>query len=186
MKTVISDPGRSAGAARAAEESSRGFRTAAGRFATGVAVATSQVDGSPVGMTVNSFATVSLDPMLLLVCLCQHSRLLAAVTRSGVFAVTVLAADQRACARWFASPGRPAGPAEFAGVPHHTDPRTGCPLLSDGLAYFGCTSYQQHESGDHVVLIGRAQSWGLLQPGPPLLFADGGYCDVSPAQAEQY
>ena len=147
----------------------------AGRFATGVAIATTCVDDVPVGMTVNSFATVSLDPLLLLVCLCERSRLMAAIDRSGRFAVTVLAADQRGCARWFASESRPSGPAAFADISHYPDPETGCPLLSDGVAYFGCAVHQRHTGGDHVVVVGEVRSWGLLSPRPPLLFVDGRY-----------
>lgn len=160
-------------------ELSRWFRSVAGRFATGVTVAATAADGVPVGMTVNSFTTVSLEPTLLLVCLHHRSRLLAAVRRSEVFALTVLGADQRQCAQWFANPARPAGWAGFAGIPCHLDPVTGCPLLDDGVAYFGCTVEQHHSAGDHEVLIGAVRSWGLLRPGPPLLFADGAYAELA-------
>lgn len=157
----------------------RGFRNVAGRFATGVAVATTRVDGTPVGMTVNSFTTVSLEPTLVLVCIDRRARLLSAIARSAVFALMVLAADQQGQARWFATRGRPTGFAEFAGARYHLDARTGCPLLSDGIAYFGCALYGQHPAGDHDVLIGAVQSYGLLRDAPPLLFVDGHYAEVT-------
>ncbi|GGM47097.1 flavin reductase family protein [Dactylosporangium sucinum] len=166
----------SAVAAQAAD--SRRFRSIAGRFATGVAVVTSCGDGGPIGMTVNSFTTVSLDPQLLLVCLKRDCRLLGAVDRSGCFAVTVLAADQRHCAAWFADPRRPSGPAEFAGMPVRPDGETGCPLLTGGVAYFGCGTERVVEAGDHLVLIGAVRTAGLLRREPPLLFVDGHYAGL--------
>jgi flavin reductase len=162
-------------AAQAGEGERREFREVAGRFATGVAVATSWVDSAPVGMTINSFTTVSLQPILVLICLTTGSRLTTAISRSRRFAITVLASDQRETARWFATHGRPAGRAQFANAPYIRDSVTGCPLLSDGVAYFGCASYRHHAAGDHVVVIGRVRSWGMLRPLPPLVFVDGRY-----------
>jgi 3-hydroxy-9,10-secoandrosta-1,3,5(10)-triene-9,17-dione monooxygenase reductase component len=158
-------------------DESRRFRSIAGRFATGVAVVTSCADGTPVGMTVNSFTTVSLDPRLLLVCLRRDCRLLGAVARSNCFAVTVLAADQQECAAWFANSARPNGAAEFEGIPAYRD--AGCPVLSDGVAYFGCATERIVEAGDHLVLIGEVHSSGLLRDEPPLLFVDGHYAALA-------
>jgi 3-hydroxy-9,10-secoandrosta-1,3,5(10)-triene-9,17-dione monooxygenase reductase component len=155
-----------------------GFRSAAARFATGVTVVTTCVDRVPMGMTVNSFTTVSLDPVLLLVCLNEQSRLTAAVRRSGVFAVTVLAADQELCARRFATRGGPTGLARFAGIPTRPDPATGCPLLSEGVAYFGCTVHRDQPAGDHTVLIGQVRSFDSLRPVPQLLFVDSRYAEI--------
>lgn len=161
------------------DSATRRFRSIAGKFATGVAVATSHADGQPVGMTVNSFTTVSLEPRLLLVCLKRECRLLDAVCRSGRFAVTVLAADQRDCAAWFANPHRPHGSEEFAGIPRQSDPGSACSFLTGGVAYFGCTADQIHPAGDHMVLIGEVRSSGLLRAEPPLLFVDGHYADMA-------
>lgn len=155
------------------------FRSVSARFPTGVAVATSHTDGLPVGMTINAFTTVSLHPALLLICLNQRSRLIAAIRRSSVFAVTVLAADQRGCAQWFANGNRPTGPSCFADVPSRLDPATGCPLLTDGVAYFGCTAERRYANGDHTILLGEVRSLGMLRDGPPLLFVDGRYSAAS-------
>src|SRR4051794_39043375 len=117
-----------------APQATRRFRRVAGRFATGVVVVTSAADDVPVGMTVNSFTTVSLDPALLLVCVRRDSRLLASIERSAVLAATVLAADQRWQAQWFANRARPTGAAAFVGVPTMPGPATGCLVLADGAA----------------------------------------------------
>ncbi|MFI7026187.1 flavin reductase family protein [Micromonospora sp. NPDC049900] len=160
-------------------DTDRGFRSVAGRFATGVAVATARGSDGPVGMTVNSFTTVSLDPRMLLICLKHDCRLLHAVRRTGRFAITVLADDQRAEAAWFASHGRPAGTEGFADVPTGPERATGCPLLTDGVAYFGCEAVRTDPAGDHMVLMGVVRSSGLLRPKPPLLFVDGHYARVA-------
>jgi flavin reductase len=154
------------------------LRETAARFATGVSVVTTEVDHVPMGMTVNAFTMVSLEPQLLLVCLHRRSRLAPAIRTSGVFAVTILAADQDCVASWFASPGRPVGDICFAGIPTHGDRATGCPVLSEGVAYFGCAVDREEPAGDHVVVIGEIVSFGLLRPAPLLLFADGCYSEL--------
>ncbi|GIJ80009.1 flavin oxidoreductase [Micromonospora phaseoli] len=151
----------------------------AGRFATGVAVATARGHDGPVGMTVNSFTTVSLAPRMLLVCLKRDCRLLGAVQQTSRFAITVLADDQCDEAAWFASRGRPAGVAGFADIPHDAEHDTGCPLLTEGVAYFGCEAVRAEPAGDHTVLMGAVRSSGLLRPKPPLLFVDGHYAQVA-------
>ena len=169
----------SSGVARSrADERHAALRETAGRFATGVTVVTSAVDGVPMGMTVNAFTMVSLEPTLLLVSLNRRSRLTAAVRRSQVFAVTVLAADQERAARWFATRGRPSGERCFRGFPTFEDEATGCPVLSDGVAYFGCRVFSQQIAGDHSLVIGRVESYDLLRPEPALVFCDGCYRDV--------
>ncbi|GAB7046436.1 flavin reductase family protein [Catenuloplanes indicus] len=154
------------------------FRTVASRFATGVAVATSTAGGVPFATTVNAFTTVSLDPTLLLVCLRTGSRLLGAIERSGVFAVTVLSGTQRDYAQRFASSRRPPGEAAFAGIAAEPSPVTGCPLLSDGVAYFDCRMHRTYPGGDHAVLIGEVASYGLLKPEAPLVFVNQRYADL--------
>jgi len=169
----------SSGVARSRDdERFAALRETAGRFATGVTVVTSSVEGVPMGMTVNAFTMVSLEPTLLLVSLNRRSRLTAAVRRSQVFAVTVLAADQERAARWFATRGRPSGERCFRGFPTFEDEATGCPVLSDGVAYFGCRVFSQQIAGDHSLVIGRVESYDLLRPEPALVFCDGCYRDV--------
>jgi flavin reductase (DIM6/NTAB) family NADH-FMN oxidoreductase RutF len=156
------------------------FRRAAAQFATGVAVVTSAADDVPVGTTVNAFATVSLDPATLLVCLRHGSRLLADVEQSGIFAVTVLAAHQQRQARWFASRTRPIGAAAFAGIPTRPAPVTGCLLLADGLAYFDCRVADLGPVGDHTIVLGAVEACGELRPGEPLIFVGSDFVAASP------
>jgi flavin reductase len=162
------------------------FRRAAAQFATGVAVVTSMADDVPVGTTVNAFSTVCLDPPTLLVCLRHGSRLLADVERSGIFAVTVLAADQQRQAAWFASRTRPTGAAAFVGMSTRPAPVTGCLLLADGLAYFDCRVRDLCPSGDHTIVLGEVVSCGELWPGEPLVFVGSGYAAVTRTAAPAY
>jgi flavin reductase (DIM6/NTAB) family NADH-FMN oxidoreductase RutF len=157
------------------EQAVPSFRGVAGTFATGVAVVTSIADDVPVGMTVNAFATVSLDPTLVLICLRNGCRLLSSIQDSNVFAATVLAAQQQRQAQWFANRARPTGAAAFAGVATRPAPVTGCPLLGDGLAYFDCFVHELYPGGDHAVVLGRVAAYGPLRPREPLLFAGGRY-----------
>jgi flavin reductase (DIM6/NTAB) family NADH-FMN oxidoreductase RutF len=151
------------------------FRRVAGRFATGVTITSSAIDDVPVAMTVNSFATVSLDPTLLLTCLKLGSRLLSAIERSEVFAVTVLANDQRWPAQWFANAARPTGAAAFAGIPTSLAPVTGSLVLTGGTAFFDCRVHSLAVQGDHAVVVGEVVACGELRAKPPLLFLGGRY-----------
>lgn len=160
----------------AIDDPARVFRRTAGAFATGVTIASSVLDDIPVAMTINAFSTVSLDPMLVLICLGHKSRLLSWIRQSQILTVTVLAADQRLPAQWFANAGRPAGAAAFDGFRVHRAPHTGCLVFSDGLAYFDCRVHQMIDAGDHVVVVSEAVSFGPLHAGKePLLFIGGAY-----------
>lgn len=161
----------------------RRFRRAAARFATGVAVVTSMADDVPVGMTINSFATVSLDPTMLLICLQHRSRLLSSIEQSGVFAVTILAGEQQRQAQWFATRARPTGAPAFAGIPMRHAPATGCLVLSEGLAYFDCRVRDLYPGGDHAIVLGEVAACGELWPREPLLFVDGRYVALDSGDA---
>lgn len=156
-------------------DAARRFRRVAARFATGVAVVTSVADDVPVGTTVNALTTVSLEPTLLLVCLRYGSRLLSSVEQSGAFAATVLAVDQQRQAQWFANRARPTGAVAFAGLPVKPAPVTGCPLLTDGVAYFDCRVHAVYPGGDHAVVLGEVAACGELRQREPLVFVEGGY-----------
>ncbi|ABP53170.1 flavin reductase family protein [Salinispora tropica] len=158
------------------QDQAAGFRLAAGTFATGVGIVSSVYDDIPLAITVNSFTTVSLQPPMVLICLKHRSRLLAQIRNSGILAVTVLAADQRDIARWFADARRPSSAAAFAGVRVHRAPATGCLVFSEGLAYFDCQVRELSEQGDHAVVISETMSYGPLHPAKaPLLYLHGTY-----------
>ncbi|TJZ59105.1 flavin reductase [Streptomyces piniterrae] len=150
----------------------RHFRRAAGRFPTGVTVVSGTLDGRPHGTTVNAFTTVSMDPLIIMVALGQHSRLRTLILHSGAFAVTVLSARQSRDARWFAASDRPDGEEAFVGRPWKPGPHSGAPVLLDGVGYFDCSVRATHTAGDHTVVLGNVEAFDVLSEEPPLLFHD--------------
>jgi len=178
MGSVVS-PIRAAGTGPAAEAGpadvgARAFRQAMGSFPTGVTVVTVACDGGMHGMTVNSFSSVSLDPMLVLVCLDQTSRGLGLIERAGAFAVNVLSAGQRDVSRWFARRHRPAGVAMFDGVSFEPGV-TGAPVLIEATASFDCRLRQSHRAGDHVIVLGEVVALVHRPQLEPLIFHAGTY-----------
>ncbi len=151
------------------------FRKAMGSFPTGVTVVTVACrDGTMHGMTVNSFSSVSLDPMLVLVCLNETSRALGLIERAGAFVVNVLSAGQQDVSRWFADRDRPAGPTMFDGVPFEPGV-TGCPLLLGATASFDCRLRQSHRAGDHLIVLGEVVTLVHRPQLEPLIFHAGTY-----------
>jgi flavin reductase len=170
--TLIAEVGR-ARPASAVDVSA--FREAMGSFPTGVTVVTvASDDGSIHGMTVNSFSSVSLDPMLVLVCLHETSRGVGLIERAGAFAVSVLSAGQQDLSRWFADRHRPAGSAMFDGVPFESGV-TGCPVLADATASFECRLRQSHPAGDHLIVLGEVVALVHRPRLRPLVFHAGTY-----------
>ena len=112
------------------------FRRAVGRFATGICVVSTVADGLDHAMTVNAFTSVSLDPLLVLVCVETDSRFCDAVLTSGQWAVSVLDASARPAADWLATRGRPL-PGQLDTVPHSRGPVTGSPVLEGVLCLAG-------------------------------------------------
>lgn len=146
------------------------FRTTAATFPTGVTVLSTVANGQPYGMTVNAFASISIDPLLVLVSVGRESRTYRRIERAGVFAVTVLSHSQGPVARWFADSSRPRGAGAFAGLAWKPAPHSGSPILLDGISYFDCMVDSMHEAGDHMMIIGAVQDYGVLSDRPPLLF----------------
>ncbi|MEN3164326.1 flavin reductase family protein [Tistrella mobilis] len=153
-----------------ADGDSRAYRSALGRFATGVTVVTCRdAAGRPAGLTVNSFTSVSLDPALVLWCLERTSPSLNAFTTSGHFAINVLDADQQPLSDLFADPEAD----RFAGLAVE-DGLGGAPLLPGCLARFECALHALHDGGDHVILVGAVRRYAE-RPGNPLLYFSGEY-----------
>jgi len=159
------------------------FREVLRSFATGVTVVTSGGAGAPCGVTANAFASVSLEPPLVLVCLNARSSSAATIARNGAFAVNVLAAGQEWLSRRFASPMRPRGHAMFRDVPHHTG-TTGAALLDPAVAWLECRLHEIHAGGDHLIVIGEVLSCGADQSREPLVFHAGRYRGVTDTCAE--
>ena len=150
----------------------RAFRDVLGRFASGVTVVTAMSGDQPVGLTCQSFMSVSLEPPLVLFSPAKTSRAWPQIQRSGTFCVNFLAADQADLSNTMAS----RGVDKFAGLPWSPSPGTGAPLLEGTLGHVDCTIHAVHEAGDHYVVIGRVVDLAATSaPGEPLLFFEGRY-----------
>jgi flavin reductase (DIM6/NTAB) family NADH-FMN oxidoreductase RutF len=144
------------------------FRSVMGRFATGVTVVTATGPDGPVGMTANAFCSLSLDPLLLLVCFDRRARTLPLVRTSERFGVNVLASGQEDLARRFASKHE----GKFDEVLH--DFRDGLPVLDGAIAWVACDLVELLPGGDHVIGIGSVTS-ASESDGEPLLWYRGAY-----------
>lgn len=153
------------------------YRDVVGRFPTGVTVVSTR---SPQGvrlMTANSLTSVSLDPLLVLVCIQLTARFHQPVVAAGEWAVSVLAADQEHLARIFA--GR-SGPADLGAVPHRLGRLTGAPLLTGAVAQLECRTVATHPGGDHTILLGAVLDGAVTRADVgPLVFYRGGYGAVA-------
>jgi flavin reductase (DIM6/NTAB) family NADH-FMN oxidoreductase RutF len=149
------------------------FRQAAGRFASGVTVVTTRVSEGAYGVTVSSFASLSLNPLLVTVSINRSSPLLDYVRSAGAFAVSVLSSDQQQVADYFAARGRTPEPAGFAKVPT-TARQTSAPIIDGCLSWFDCTVEDVLRGGDHEILVGRVVAAGG-RTGEPLVYWSGGY-----------
>lgn len=167
-------PVEPAPAPRRPDVNSRAFRDVAGRFATGVSVMTTVLDGDVHGMTINAFASVSLDPLLVLVCVERNTLMATMVQGSGVFALSFLAEDQQGLSIHFADPFRPLGRLEFESIRTHPAP-SGCPLIDGAIGWFDCRVWDLHEGGDHVIVLGEPLALGVGTDAEPLLFFRGAY-----------
>jgi len=130
------------------------FRQALGRFASGVTVVTTVVDGEDHALTASAFSSVSLDPPLVLICVDHKNRFHDAVLTSGAWAVSMLPESAQGAATWFATRGRPLE-GQLDRVEHHRGPTTGTAILDVALAWLECRTWRVHEGGDHSIVIGE-------------------------------
>lgn len=147
------------------------LREVLGHFATGVAVVTSAGPSGHLGMTVNSFTSVSLSPPLVLVCVRDSSETGRGIEWSGAFAVNVLSRSQEQLSRRFCGPAA----RRFDGLRVRAG-RSGAPMLESALAHLDCRLQDVVEAGDHRILIGRVLEADTHLEGEPLLFFRGAYC----------
>lgn len=158
------------------EPSSERFRAALGRFATGVTIVTARAaDGVPVGLTANSFNSVSLEPPLVLWSLALRSRALPVFESAAHYAIHVLGVEQQALAQRFAS--RQAD--RWAGVAW-TPNADGVPLLPDCAAVFECRSRSRYVEGDHVILVAEVLRCRHDGTASPLLYHGGRFYTEHP------
>jgi flavin reductase (DIM6/NTAB) family NADH-FMN oxidoreductase RutF len=146
------------------------FRKALGHLAAGVSVVTTVLaDGTPAGITVTSFSSLSLSPPLVLVCIDKRARLHDPLAEGHAFAVNLLSGEQEHVSRRFAS----SAGDQFADIP--TKPgSTGVPIIEGALAAIECHVAQRHEGGDHTIIVGRVVATHV-GAGDPLLHWRGKY-----------
>ncbi len=148
------------------------FREVFGRFATGVAVITGATPAASGGMTANAVCSLSLEPLLALVCFENNARTLPIVREAGRFGVNVLSADQEELARVFAS--KLPESEKLEGVTHRYE--AGVPIIDGALSWIACSLRELIAGGDHTIAIGEVDAMGLGD-GEPLLWYEGQYHD---------
>lgn len=152
----------------------RELRDALGRFATGVCIVTTVADNQQaVGMTANSFSSVSLDPPLVLWSLQNNSDVYDIFATPRHFAVNILSSEQQAYSNQYAKKGQ-----------HDLDPghyrlgKYGAPIIRNALATFECELHKTHDGGDHLIIVGRVIDMHQRPTGQPLLFYCGRYSEL--------
>lgn len=162
--------------AQAPSFSTAEFRAALGMFATGVTIVTARgADGTRIGLTANSFNSVSLEPPLVLWSLARASGSMPTLGTGSHYAINVLAADQKELAERFAR--RSAD--RFQGV-DFTDGVAGAPLLAGAVAVFECFNRSRYEEGDHVIFVGEVEHCAHRPGASPLLFHGGRFYTEHP------
>jgi len=156
----------------------RKFRKVLGQFATGVTVVTVEREqGQVYGMTANSFTSVSLDPMLILVCVDQRAKILPMLQKQKRFGISVLKQGQQAISKHFAQSQQNAEADERLSLRYRRMP-SGIPVLEDSLLCLSCSVVAAHLAGDHTVFIAEVEN-AEIHEGEPLLFFQGEYRDLA-------
>lgn len=158
-----------------AQAAARRFRDVLGCFASGIAVVTTMSGDEPVGITCQSFSSVSLDPPLITFIPARSSRAWPLIQRAGRFCVNILAADQEHVSGQMATKGVD----KFAGIDWTPAAATGSPVITGTLAHLDCTIHAVYEGGDHFIVVGRVEHLETHDPQAavtePLLFFKGRY-----------
>ncbi|WP_026702166.1 flavin reductase family protein [Salibacterium aidingense] len=147
----------------------RMFKAAMGKFATGVTVITTEVDGQVHGMTANAFMSVSIDPKLILISVADKAKMHDLIKQSGKFAVSILAEHQQEMSMVFAGQikDREIAFARFENLP----------VIEDSLVTIACDVHDTHPAGDHTLFVGAVQNLHL-QEDEPLAIYEGKYKDL--------
>ena len=152
------------------------FRRVMGQFATGVTVVTTRLGDEVHGLTVNAVCSVSLEPLLVLVCVDHAADTHPLLEKSGVFAVNILSDEQEDLSRLFAGPTEEkAGRLEAMG---YRTAVTGAPIMKACLAYLDCRVVAAYPGGDHTIFVGQVEEAEIGEDSPPLLFFRGRYARV--------
>lgn len=151
------------------------FRQIAGSFSTGVTIVTTVYEGQPAGLTANAFTSVSLDPLLVLVCVEKQVHSHDAIDLSGIFAVNILTQEMRSVSDLFARRG--ATPQERFEAVVHTTSVTGAPILTGTLGWFDCHVTHRYSGGDHTIFVGKVVA-AAKGDGQPLIFFQSHYAKL--------
>jgi flavin reductase (DIM6/NTAB) family NADH-FMN oxidoreductase RutF len=155
------------------------FRRAMAYFATGVTVVTVDYEGQVQGMTANAFTSVSLDPMLVLLCVDRKARTHAHLHAKKRFGINVLSNEQRAIAEHYAQPDRDPARAEGDAGARFDCTQHGTPVLHGALAYLECRLETAQDAGDHTIFIAEVEDL-VIRGGEPLLYFQSGYRTIGP------
>jgi flavin reductase (DIM6/NTAB) family NADH-FMN oxidoreductase RutF len=151
------------------------LRHVMGHFVSGVSVATTVLDGVAHALTATAVSSVSLHPPLVLLCVGRSSRFHSAVTTTGEWALSVLAADQSHLARHFSVKGRDLL-SQFDAVPHAPAPASKAPVLTGCLAWLDLRTWAAYDGGDHTIVVGEVVAGSEESPiGGPLTYYQGSY-----------
>ena len=148
-----------------------------GQFATGVTIITVDLEGEVHGMTANAFTSVSLDPMLVLVCVDHTTRTHAHLHAKKRFGINMLCDDQRRISEYYARPERTHEHAEEEAGARFDRTQHGTPVLHGALAYLECKLHSAQDAGDHTIFIAEVEDV-VIRDGQPLLFFRGKYRKV--------
>jgi flavin reductase (DIM6/NTAB) family NADH-FMN oxidoreductase RutF len=157
------------------------FRKAMGCFATGVTIVTVDLDGEVHGMTANAFCSVSLDPLLVLVCVDHKTRTHAHLHAKKRFGINVLGEAQQAISEYYARPDRSHEQAEVEVGARFDRTAHGTPMLHGSVAYLDCRLHTVQEAGDHSIFIAAVEDV-VVRDGEPLLFFRGKYRNLGSEQ----
>jgi flavin reductase (DIM6/NTAB) family NADH-FMN oxidoreductase RutF len=161
------------------------FRKALGQFATGVTVVTAEREPGLVhGMTANSFTSVSLDPLLILVCVDQRAKMLSLLHKKKRFGISVLKQGQEAISEYFAKGEQSAEAEQRLSIRYRWTP-SGIPLLEGALLHMSCHVIASHIAGDHTIFVGEVED-AAIHEGEPLLYFRGEYRNVARHSPSKY
>jgi flavin reductase (DIM6/NTAB) family NADH-FMN oxidoreductase RutF len=154
---------------------SRAYRNTIGLFATGVTVVTTEVDGQVYGMTANAITSVSLEPLLVLVCVQKEAQIMPALRQSGSFAINILSENREDLSRYFANMW-----PELAPPPVSILPWLGGPRLADAIGALACKITEYLAGGDHWIVLGQViDIYQAADPPNPLVYYRGQYRRVA-------
>ncbi|MFJ8260563.1 flavin reductase family protein [Rummeliibacillus sp. NPDC094406] len=147
------------------------FRNTMGKFATGVTVITTAVEGVPYGMTANAFMSVSLSPKLVVVSIGENAQMNSRISKAGEFGVSFLAEDQKDLSMIFAGQVKENQKVDFKWL-------NNLPVIENAIVNLTCKVYNTHVEGDHTLYIGEVTDFEVVEGNNPLVFYEGKYQEI--------